>query len=166
MMMTSIIIIIIIIIIRTATTTTTAAATTEQHKNKTKQTTRQNKNNNKSSSSNSKSNSKNNNNVLYLYIYIALLAVHSLHTDLTRYHLHAHFTLRCSSSKLNNNINNNINSNNNFPFYALLIFMTCFVGHACPSQVLNEIAQNKINIYDFPSIPDDEENKMIKKLKV
>lgn len=31
--------------------------------------------------------------------------------------------------------------------------------------VLNEIAQNKINIYDFPSSSDDEENKMIKKLK-
>jgi hypothetical protein len=33
-------------------------------------------------------------------------------------------------------------------------------------QVMNEITQHKINIYEFPSCYDEEENKITKKLKV
>ena len=33
-------------------------------------------------------------------------------------------------------------------------------------QILNEIQKNKIKIYEFPEVDDEEENKELKKLKV
>ena len=36
----------------------------------------------------------------------------------------------------------------------------------CLFQILNEIAQHKIKIYEFPECDDEEENKVQKKLRV
>ena len=46
-----------------------------------------------------------------------------------------------------------------------------FVSHICDLfvilyQILNEIAQHKIRIYEFPDAEDEEEHKIQKKLKV
>lgn len=37
----------------------------------------------------------------------------------------------------------------------------------CPSQqIMREIQEHKIKIYEFPETDDDEENKLVKKIKV
>lgn len=43
--------------------------------------------------------------------------------------------------------------------------MICFLS-VCAVQILNEIAQHKIKIYEFPDCDDEEEMKIQKRLKV
>lgn len=44
--------------------------------------------------------------------------------------------------------------------------MQAFITKFLPLQILNEIAQHKIKIYEFPECDDEEENKIQKKLRV
>lgn len=52
-------------------------------------------------------------------------------------------------------------------FYQIFIYV-CLDENLCflCLQILNEIQRNKIRIYEFPDVDDEEENKEMKKLKV
>jgi len=48
-----------------------------------------------------------------------------------------------------------------------VVLYKCMNGMClCFFQIMNEITQQKINIYEFPNCADEEENKMMRKLKV
>jgi len=47
-------------------------------------------------------------------------------------------------------------------YFALMLTGICLIFF----QIMNEITQQKINIYEFPNCADEEENKMMRKLKV